>query len=145
MRNGLTVDDAGCLAVEGHEVLLATDGRAAIEGLAEGIDDTAKHFLAHLNGGHAARTLHHLSFLNTFGSTHEHHADIVFLKVHCHAHDAVLEFYEFVLGDVGEAMDASHAIANAEDDAYFFKLDMGVDIVKLAQQYVADFTGFDFC
>ena len=140
---GLAVDYARCLAVEGHEEFFATDGLSAVQGTAEGVDDAAEHLFVHFNRSYFARALDGLAFFDSFGRTHEHYADIVFLEVHGHGHYAVFKFYKLVLCDMGQAVDVGYTITDREHYAYFLKLDIVVDVVELAQENFAYFTGFD--
>ena len=144
LTHGLAVDNARCLAVERHQELFAGYGCAAVERLAERVDDAAEHIFIYLNGGNAACALHALAFLDTLGGSHEHYADVVFFQVHGNTHHAVFKLYEFVFRDIGQPVNAGNAVAYGKHYADFFKFYVARDVAQLLQQHFRNFAGFDF-
>ena len=144
LAHRLAIDNARCLAVEGHQELFAGNGCAAVERLAERVDDAAEHIFIYLNGGNAACALHALAFLDTLGGSHEHYADVVFFQVHGNTHHAVFKLYEFVFRDIGQPVNAGNAVAYGKHYADFFKFYVARDVAQLLQQHFRNFAGFDF-
>ena len=138
----LTINNTRCFAVEGHQIFFAFDSLSTINRVAERVDNTSEHLVANLNRGNLGGTLHALSLFNTLRGTEQHGTHIVLLKVHGNTHYAIFKFDKLILRNVGKTIDVSHTIANRENNAHLFKLDIGVDILKFAQKNFANFTGF---
>ena len=92
--DGLSLGDAG-----GDDVHLAGfggwDGRAAVEGDAQGVDDAADDGIADGDFQQAAGALDGITFFDVEVVTEDDGADGIFLKVEDLADGAVLEFEEF--------------------------------------------------
>ena len=129
--NGLSVDYARRFTVEGHEIFFALDVTTTVEGISQRVDDTAEHVLIDHNRGDAAGAFHAVSFFNAFGRTENHGTDVVLFEVHGYCHYAVVEFDQLVFCHFAESVDASYAVTNGKDSAYFLKLNFCGDILKL--------------
>ena len=140
--DGLTVDNARCLAVEGHLKFLTANGCAAINGLAKGVDDASDHLFAYLDGGDATCAAGNIALLDTLGGTEEHYAHIVFLQVHGDGHGAVFKLHEFVFGNIAQTIQTGHAVGDVKHFANFLKLHIALDALKFIEEDVGNFACF---
>ena len=130
----LAVNDARGLAIERHHELFAFDGRTAVDGNAQRIDDAAQHVLIDQNRGNAVGTLDAHSFLDALGGTEKYGADIVFFQVHGYGHYAVFEFNQLVFRNIGQTIDTGNAVADGENCTDFFKLDFCINLLQLLKE-----------
>lgn len=84
--DGLTGENAGGLEL-GTTLLLAVDGTLAIDGVTEGIDDTAEKLGTDGDIDNFAGTLDGLTLLDETIGTEKHNTDLAGLEVHAHTLD----------------------------------------------------------
>ena len=65
--DGLSINHARRLAVQGHEIFFSADGFATVERISQRVNDASQHFLADFNGCDFTGSLHILSFFDAFG------------------------------------------------------------------------------
>ena len=75
----MTVDDTGSLALEGHVEEVAHDGTLAVDGLADGVDDTTDETLADREGSDAACALDDVALIDGADFAEHDDADVVLL------------------------------------------------------------------
>ncbi len=110
----LTCSDAGCDDIELHRAG-AVDGTLAVQWRTERIDHSAEHGFADGDFKQSVRRSDRVTFTNSEVVAVDDGSDGVLFKVHGLAHDgafAGLELEEFAGHDVGEAVDASDAVAD---------------------------------
>ena len=87
LADGLTGQNAGGLELS-TALLGGLNGTLAIDGLAEGVDDTAQHGLADGNIDNLTGTLDGLTLTDETVRTEKHDTDLAGFEVHAHALDA---------------------------------------------------------
>ena len=143
--HGLTIDNAGSLAVERHfESISQIDVAFAVDSLSQRINDASKHVVVDTDGGDTFCTLHNLSFLNTRRGAKEHAAHIVFLQVHHDSHCAVLKLQQFVGFSITKTVNTGHAVADGEHGAHLVEFLGAGDSLQLVEQHLGYFAWFDF-
>ena len=90
----LTEDDTGSLAFEGHLIEVALDVALAVDGVAEGVDDTSAEAFTHADGGDTSGALAQVTFVERLRITKQYHTDIVLFQVEHDAHDVAFFFLE---------------------------------------------------
>src|SRR5947199_135816 len=84
---------------------------ATVDWRADGVDDPAEHGVADRDVDDPARPLDRVAFLDVDVGTEDGAADVVFLEVEHHAHDAFGEFDQLARHHVLQAVDAGDPIA----------------------------------
>ena len=102
---------------------------AAVERVAERIDDAAEQRLADGNARDAAGALDRLALLDVLPLAEERGADVVLLEVEREPDDAVLELEHLQRDSVLEAVDARDAVADLQHGADLGEV--GLDVVLL--------------
>ena len=124
----LTEDDARGLALDGHIEQLALDGAFAVDGLADGVDDTSHQLLAHFHRCNTLGALHRVTLVDGVALGQHHHTNIVLLKVLHNTLLASLKLHKFTALGVVEAIDACNAVAHGEHLAHLFERNVQIDI-----------------
>ena len=140
--HGLTIDNARSLAVQRHLAQLATDETLTVQRHSQRIDDTSQHAFTHHNGGNTLGTLHRKSFLDFIRRSQQYGTDIVFLKIHDNAHDAVLKFHQFTGLGISQTIDTCHAIAHLEHGADLIQRDLRIYAFQLFAEDIRNFAYF---
>ena len=91
------------------------DFTAAVDGIAEGIDHTADHLLAHRNFDDASAAADLIAFLQAGIVAQQHDADVVLLQVHHHAAQIPVEFNQLARHGIRYAGDAADAVGDADN------------------------------
>ena len=139
----LAIDDAGGLALDGHLVQVALDGTLAVDRLANGVDDTSQHALAHAERCDAAGTLHGVALIDGADLAKHHDTGIVLLKVLHNALVSGVKLDQLAALCIGEAVDTCNAVTDGEHGADFLQFNVEVDIGQLLLQYCRYFGRFD--
>ena len=105
------------------------DRPAAVERIAERVDDTAEESLADRNARDLSGAPDRLALLDVLPLAEEGGADVVLLEVEGEADDAVLELEHLERDRVLEAVRARDAVADLEDGADLGEI--GLDVVVL--------------
>ncbi|KAF5049840.1 hypothetical protein DSECCO2_435730 [anaerobic digester metagenome] len=142
LMNGLTGDDAGSLDFDVTEHI-RLDRPETVDGIAQGVDDTAHDRVADGNLEDPARTLDDVAFLDVFGLAEKSDAHGVFFKVQNHAHDVTGELEEFHGHRVFAAVNAGDTVTHRQDHASLAHLDLFLVILDLAFDDLANFFCFD--
>ena len=109
--HGLAAHDPGRLDL--HPAQLGADQVAlAVDGLAEGVDDTAEHAVADRHREDAAGRLDGLALLDLVDVAEHDGADRVLVEVEGEADRAVLELQQLVDGGVGQPGHAGDAVTD---------------------------------
>ena len=124
----LARDDAGRLELEGPR-LRRLDRTAAVECVAQRVDDAAEHRVAHRDARDAAGPADRLALLDVLPVAEERGADVVLLQVEREADDAVLELEHLQRDGVLEPVDPRDAVADLEDGPDL--REVGLDVVVL--------------
>ena len=112
--HGLAADDAGRLDL--HAARLHVGERtAAVDGLAERVDDAAEQAVADRHGEDVAGGPHDLALFDVVDLAEHHGADRVLVEVERQAERAALELEQLVDGGVGQARDAGDAVTDLDD------------------------------
>ena len=135
----LAEDDARSLALQRHLREVAADRTLAVERLAQRVDDTAEHRLAHADRGRAARAAHEVALLEAVGGPEQHGAHVVLFEIHHHGPHAVVELQQFVRFGVPQSEDAHHAVADLQHRAHLGELRRKVDALQFGKEYIRDF------
>ena len=91
------------------------DFTAAVDGIAEGIDHTADHLLAHRHFDDASAAADLIAFLQAGIVAQQHDADVVLLQVHHHAAQIPVEFNQLARHGIRYAGDAADAVGDADN------------------------------
>ena len=126
--HGLPVDDAGRLELE-RPALGRLDRRAAVERVAERVDDAADQRVPDRDARDLAGAADGLAFLDELPVAEERCADVVLLEVEGDAAHAVLELEQLERDGVLEAVDAGDAVADLQHSAHLGEV--GLDVVLL--------------
>ncbi len=124
----LALDDARRLELE-RPALRRLDRAAAVDRVAERVDDAAEQGLAHGHVGDVAGAPHGLPFLDVLPLAEERSSDVVLLEVEREADDAVLELEHLHRDRVLEPVDPGDAVADRQDRADLGEV--GLDVVLL--------------
>ena len=124
----LAVDDARRLELE-RPALGRLDRRAAVERVAERVDDAAEQRVADRDARDPAGAADGLALLDELPVAEERGADVVLLEVEGDADDAVLELEHLERDGVLEAVDAGDAVADLKDGSDLGQV--GLDVVLL--------------
>ena len=139
----MAVDDAGSLALDGHLVEPAFDVALAVNGLSQGVDDTAEQAFAHLDGGDAAGALANVAFVQRLGVAEQHDTHVVLFEVEGDAGDLVAVFgaerHQFAGTDVVQAIDTGDAVADEQHSAHLFHFGLLIEVLELLAQYGCNF------
>ena len=119
----LAVDDAGRLELQ-RPALGRLDRRAAVERVAERVDDAADQGLADGDRHDVAGAADGVALVDLLPLAEEHGGDVVLLEVQREAGDAVVELEHLERDAALEAVDAGDAVADLDDGADLF--DLGV-------------------
>ena len=119
--HGLPGDDAWGLQLNSG-AFVGLHGAFAVNGVTEGVDDSAEHALTdgHIDDG--SRSLHDVAFLNFSIVTQDDNTDVVSLQVKSHALNSRLEFDHLTSLHLGETEDSGDTITNRDDGTEFFKI-----------------------
>ena len=124
----LAVGDAGSAELHRPE-LFSVDGTLAVNRLADGVDHSADHGLAHRHLHDAAGATDGVAFLDQKLAAEEHGADVVFLEVEDHAVNFMGKLQELTGHGLLQAMDAGDAVAHLDDGTDV--VDVEIDLVAL--------------
>ena len=124
----LARDDARRLELE-RAPLRRVDRPAAVERVAERIDDAAEQRLADGDARDPARAAHRLALADLLPLAEERGADVVLLEVEREADDLVLELEHLHRDGVLEPVDPGDSVADLEDGADL--REVGLDVVLL--------------
>ena len=138
----LALDDARRLDLE-RETLVRLDRRAAVERVAERVDDAPDERLADRNARDAAGPLRRRALLDQLPVAEEGGADVVLLEVEREARDAVLELDHLHRDGGLEAVEAGDAVADLEDGADLGEVGLDVVALDLLAQDRRDLFGTD--
>ena len=139
----LTVDDTGGFAFQRHLEKLAFNGTLTVNGLSNGIDDTAQQAFADRQRGNAAGTLHHVALVDGAHLAEHHNTDVVLLKVLDNTLIAVVKLYKLAALCIVQAINTGNAVAHSEHRAHFLELGVDTDLGQLFLQYCRYFGRFD--
>ena len=89
----------------------------AVDGLTNGIDDTADHRFANGHLHDAARTAHAVSLFDLRFTAEKNGADIVLFQVEHHAEDVVGKLQEFAGHSLFQPVNASDTVTHLDDCA----------------------------
>ena len=117
------------------------DGALVVERAAERVDDAADHGLAHRHLQHAAGALDEVALLDERVLAEEHGADVVFFEVEGQPDDVVRQLEHLHGHAVAQAVDAGDAVADLEDGADLFDLDLRLVALDLGLQDGGDLFG----
>ena len=117
------------------------DRALAVERMPERIDDAADQRLADGHLEHAAGALDVVALLDEGVLPKKHGADVVLFEVQHQAHDVVRELEQLGGHAVAQAVDAGDAVADLEDGADLFDLDLGLIALDLSLQDGGDLFG----
>ncbi len=114
LLDGLTVNNAGRLALEGQADKVAANGAAAIDRLAQNVDDASEQPFAHGNGSDFAGSAYCHILGDFIDVVEEDDTDVALFEVHGYAFDAVFELHEFVGTNFVEAIDVRNVVSDFE-------------------------------
>lgn len=118
--------------------LVRQDGAFAINGVAEGVDDTTEHAGTDWHVDDGAGSLHNISFLN-FSIVSEHdNTNVVSLEVKGHTLNSRVEFYHLSGLNFGQTENSGNTITDGDDSSEFFQV---VDLVDLGNLGLEDGNG----
>ena len=140
LLDALALDHARGLELDRAE-LVGLDGALVVERTAERVDDAADHGLAHRHLQHAAGALDEVALLDEGVLAEEHGADVVFFEVEGQPDDVVRELEHLHGHAVAQAVDTSDPVADLEDGADLFDLDLGLVALDLGLQDGGDLFG----
>src|ERR1051326_2506221 len=123
--------------------LLGIDRPAAVDRLAERVDDAADERLADRNLGDPAGALHGVAFLDHVGLAEERGADVVLFEVQGEAVNIVGKLQQLAGRRLIEAVDARDAVAGRDDRADLQDFDRLVVVLDLLLDDPADFRRAD--
>ncbi|SKV10651.1 Uncharacterised protein [Mycobacteroides abscessus subsp. abscessus] len=119
LRNTLTLDHARGLELEGTTGL-GFDVAAAVDRLAQWVDDAAEEGVADGHREHFTGALDLLAFFDVLEVTEDNGADAALVEVQRHAQHATGELEEFLGHHGGQTLDVGDAVTGVGDDADFF-------------------------
>ena len=133
LLDGLAVDDAGGLALDGAE-LGGLDGACTVDGLAQCVDDTADQCVAYRHGNDLAGALDGAAFLDADVGAQQNDGDGVLLQILGHAVFAVIKLKQLTCHALFQTTGAGDAVAHHNDraglallDGIFVMLDLRTD------------------
>src|SRR5690606_33384720 len=106
----LSVDYAGSFALKRHFIEIALNWTFAINWFTKRVDNTSDHTITYLNRSDVTGTANCISFVNTFGVTHQYGTHVIFFKVKHHALQAVFKFKVFPCLCFSQSINTGHAI-----------------------------------
>ena len=139
----LPLDDTGGGHFDGA-VGLGLDGTLAIDGLAQGVDNTADERLTNGHGYHPAGALNGVTLLDALIGAKDGDGDGVLLQVLGHAEGAVGEFYQLAGHALVQAGGLGNAVADHDDRAGFAGLHFVLVVFDLTTNDFCDFFGSQF-
>ena len=125
LGDGLAGDDAGSLDL-GTAALAVVEGGAAVDGLADAVDDAAEELLADGNVDDGAGPLDGVALEDVAIVTEDDDTDVVFLEVEGHAAESAGEDNHLSGLDVGEAVDTGDTVTDGDDGSGLGVLGGGV-------------------
>ena len=132
----LPENNARRFAFQRHFDRFATDQSHAVQRIAERVDHATEHRFADVDRRDALGAFHGVSFADLIRRAQQHGADVIFLEVHYHGPDAVVELQQFVGLSILQAVDPDDAVADLKHRADFFEPKVGVDSLELHPQHV---------
>ena len=138
----LARDDAGRLHIDAR-ALIGLDRTAAVDRVAQRVDDAAKESLADRHVDDGAGALDDVAFLDVAVITKDDDADVVGLEVQRHPLDTAGKFDHLAGLHLVEAVDASDAVADREYLADLGDLGLGAEAGDLLLNNRGDFRGAD--
>jgi hypothetical protein len=142
--DGFTGKNAGGLEL-GTALLLGVERTLAIDGVAEGIDDTAEKLGTDGDINNFTGTLDGLAFLDKTVRTEKHDTDLAGLEVHAHALDAGSELDKLLSLDVGHTVNTGDTITNRQDTASLSKTGLLLDTTDSLLEDRRDLSGRGLC
>ena len=136
----LALDDARRLELDRAE-LVGLDGALVVERTAERVDHAADQGLADGHLEHPAGALDEVALLDEGVLAEEHGADVVFFEVEGQPDDVVGELEHLHGHAVAQAVDTSDPVADLEDGADLFDLDLGLIVLDLGLEDRGDLFG----
>jgi hypothetical protein len=133
----LAVDDPRRLELERPRVL-GLDRAAAVQGIAQRIDDAPDQGFADRDARHSPGPADGLALLDLLPVTEERGADVVLLEVERDAADTVLELDHLHRNSALEAVDAGDAVADLEHGADLGEVRLDVVLLDLLAQDLGD-------
>ena len=121
--------------------LRGADGTLAVDGITEGIDDTADELVAHGHLDDAAGGAHLVAFLDALVVAEDDGADGLFLEVEGEAHGAVGELEQLGVAGVAEPVGAGHAVAGFDDDTDVGRDGRSLELLDLLAEDGCDLFG----
>jgi len=135
--DGLSGDDTRGLQLDSLS-LVRQDGTFTIDGVAEGVDDTAEHAGTDWDIDDGAGSLHNISFLN-FSVVSEHdNTNVVSLEIEGHTLDPRVEFNHLSGLDFGQTENSGNSITDGYNSSELFQV---VDLVDLGNLGLEDGDG----
>merc|ERR1719410_2569249 len=124
LLDGLPGDDAGGLQPDPVPVL-AGDGTLAINGVSEGVNNTAQDLSTHGDIHNGSGPLDNIALLDELVITEDDNTNIVGLQVESHPLQAGAELHHLLGLDVLEAVDTGDTVSNGEHAAGLLQVDGG--------------------
>ena len=139
--NGLSFNDAGCLAFNGAH-LGRLDGASAVDGLAQRVHDAADHGLADGNGDDLPGALDQTALADADVRAQHDDADAVLLQIQRHTVGIVFKQQQLVGLALFQSMNLCNAVAHLNDIADLFLRRFGGIVPDLILDDLADVVYF---
>jgi len=143
LMNRFTVYDAGGLDLNLAEAV-GVDRAFAVDGLSDGVNNTANQCVAYRNFGDAAGTLNRIALFNLGELTENSGADVIFFQVENHTGYAAGKLQQLTGHGTCQAVDTGNTVTDGDDCAGFRHLNLLAILLDLFSDDLADLFGSDF-
>jgi hypothetical protein len=140
LTDGLTGENTGGLDL-GTATLRGGDGALSIDGVTEGIDDTAQKSLTDGEIDNVTGTLDGITLANETIVTEDDNTDVVSLQVHGHTLDTAGELNHLLGLAVLQTVDTGNTVSNGQDTAGLLDIDGGVEAADAVLEDGGDLRG----
>jgi len=141
--NRFTVNDAGGLDLDLAEAV-GVDRAFAVNGLTDGVDNTADQCVAYRDLGDAAGTFDRIAFFDLGELAENSGTDVIFLQVENHTGYAAGKLQQLTGHGASQAVDTGNTVTDGDDRAGFRHLNLLAILLDLFSDDLADLFGSDF-